>query len=139
MFRFLKADVVGENTGKRLMAVELSKPKNQLTDQLIEVGETTCKKATKKLRPRHEKGLRYDVRMFYQTTTKYLMNRLPLGRGILKDLSCLNTLLQKESQDCRQCSELQENFLKSSQKRSCLCSLVNGKCTRHKRYLKTGI
>ena len=68
MFRFLKADVVGENTGKQLMAVELSKPENQLSDQLIEVGETTHKKATKKLKPGHEKGLLYDVRMFYQTT-----------------------------------------------------------------------
>ena len=98
MFRFLKADVVGENKGKQLMAVELSKPENQLSDQLIEVGETTCKKAMKKLKPGHEKGLHYDVRMFYQTTTKYLMDRLPLGRGIVKDLSCLNPLLQKESQ-----------------------------------------
>ena len=99
MFRFLKADVAGENTGKQLMVGELSKPENQLSDQLIEVGETTRKKAKRKLKPGYEKGLLYDVGMFYQTTAKYFMNRLPLGRGIVKDRSCLHPLLQKESQE----------------------------------------
>jgi hypothetical protein len=42
--------------------VELSKPENQLSDQLIEVGETTRKKALKKLKPGQEKGLLLDVR-----------------------------------------------------------------------------
>ena len=98
MFRFLKPGVVGENTGKNLKAVELSKPENQLSDQLIEVGETTRKKALKKPKPGQEKGLLLDVRMFSQTTTKYLMDRLPIGRGIVRDLSCLNPLLQKEPQ-----------------------------------------
>ena len=86
MFRLLKPGVVGENTGKKLMSVELSKPENQLSDLLIEVGETTCKKALKKLKPGQEKGLLIDMRRFYQTTTKYLMDHLPVGSGIVKDI-----------------------------------------------------
>ena len=98
MFRLLKPGVVGENTGKKLMSVELSKPENQLSDLLIEVGETTCKKALKKLKPGQEKGLLIDMRKFYQTATKYLMDRLPVGSGIVKDISCLNPQLRKADQ-----------------------------------------
>ena len=99
MFRFLKPGVVGENTGKKLMSVELSKPENQLSDLLIEVGETTRKKALKKLKPGQEKGgLLIDMRKFYQTATKYLMDRLPVGSGIVKDISCLNPQLRKADQ-----------------------------------------
>ena len=99
MFRFLKPGVVGENTGKKLMSVELSKPENQLSDLLIEVGETTRKKALKKLKPGQEKGgLLIDMRKFYQTATMYLMDRLPVGSGIVKDISCLNPQLRKADQ-----------------------------------------
>ena len=46
MFHFLEA-VVGENTGRKLIAVELSKPENQL--KLVK------QMVMKKLKPGHEK------------------------------------------------------------------------------------
>ncbi len=95
MFRFLQPSIIDEKTGKKLLFVDLCKPENQLSDQLIEVSETTRKKALKKVKPGQEKGVLTDMRKFYQTTTKYLMNRLPVGRGIVKDLACLNPQLQK--------------------------------------------
>ena len=35
------------------------------------------------------------MRKFYQTTTKYLLDHLPVGKALFKDLACLNPQLQK--------------------------------------------
>ena len=41
MLRFLQPSVVGESTGKQLLAVDLHKAENQLSDKLVEIGEST--------------------------------------------------------------------------------------------------
>jgi 5,10-methenyltetrahydromethanopterin hydrogenase len=93
MLRFLKPNVVGEKTGKQLISIELSKPENQLNDQLIEIGSTTRRQAFKKLKPGKQKGPIMDMRKLYQAATNYFTSHHPIGTGIVKDLSCSNLLL----------------------------------------------
>ena len=48
LWRFLKADAVGEERGHKLLLIEVSKTETRLTDQVMVVGEST-RAAIKKL------------------------------------------------------------------------------------------
>ena len=41
LWHFLKADAVGEERGHKLLLVDVSRTENQLTDQVMVVGEST--------------------------------------------------------------------------------------------------
>lgn len=97
MLRFLKPEVVGDKRDKELLSIDVSKSDNQLSDQMLVIGEST----RAKVKPDQLKVPIKDMRKFYQVATKYLVSRLPLGREILRDLSTLHPLLQKSDRGVR--------------------------------------
>jgi hypothetical protein len=94
--RFIKSDAFGDKTGKELLSVEILKAENKLCDKTIEIGGPTRVALKKQVKKEQHSVPIKAMRQFFEVATQYLMDKLPLGREILKDLASLHPLLQKE-------------------------------------------
>ena len=86
MMRFLKQSVVGENTGKYMLSLDVDNMDNRLKHDLEEAETITA-----------EKGHNRHVQ-FYRTATRYLTRHLPFVNELLHDLVVLHPLMLKEDQ-----------------------------------------
>ena len=92
MLRFLKnSDVSAQNTGKKLLEVNVEEKNSQLSD--MEVGQST--KALLDKKKDIAKIELMNMKKFYQTVTQFLQRRLPLNNELLRDITCLHPSMQK--------------------------------------------
>ena len=88
MLRFLKSEVVDTNS-KKLVQLDVQKSDHQLPDSRMEIGEQTHKMLST-LQPNHQKIALSGMRTFFQSTTIYLLNHLPIGDTFVRDLTILH-------------------------------------------------
>ena len=93
MFRFLKKDVVGEETGKSLIGINVNDTGNHLSDKEVEIGEEGKCQLSKMPKELH-KSIIKDVKSFYTVVAAYLVGHLPLGCELLHSLQSLHPLLK---------------------------------------------
>ena len=98
MLRFLKSSIVSaQNTGKKLLEVDVEEKDNQLSD--MEIGQSTKSLLDKK--KDIAKAELMNMRKFYQTVTQFLQKRLPLTNEILRDVTCLHPSMQRSDSGSR--------------------------------------
>ena len=88
MLRFLKSEVADTNS-KKLVQLDVQKSDHQLPDSRMEIGEQT-RKMLSTLQPNHQKIALSGMRTFFQSTTIYLLNHLPIGDTFVRDLTILH-------------------------------------------------
>jgi len=93
MGRFLKTQVLADKERKHLLAIDYSKPDNQLSMSQMEVGEKT-RSALSKLSHDQQKKALLGMKQFYVDTTKYLIGHLTLDNKLLRDVSFLHPVLR---------------------------------------------
>ena len=92
MLRFLmSSDVSVQNTGRKLLEVDIEEKDSQLSD--MEIGQSTKSLLDKK--KDIAKTELMNMRKFYRTVTQFLQKRLPLNNEILRDITCLHPSMQK--------------------------------------------
>ena len=89
MLRYAKADVFGSKSGRELIDIRHKDVTNQLSDDLVVVGDDTRKHLTK-LKTGAQHRILLSIRNFYTTVVSYLLDKFPLSNGLLQDLGCFN-------------------------------------------------
>ena len=91
MLRYVKPDLVGSKSGRELIDIRHMDVANQLSDDLVVIGDKTRTQLTK-LKPDAQHRILISIRNFYTTVVKYLLDKFPLSNVLLQDLGCLNPL-----------------------------------------------
>ena len=94
MLRFLKPEVV-DGSSKKLAQVDVQNVDNQLSGSRMEVGEET-RRTLSTLQANQQKIPLLGMRAFLQSTSKYLLTRLPITDTFVRDLTILTPR-------CRRC------------------------------------
>ena len=81
--------------GSELTKVNCKDVKLQLSDKDLNLGNST-RKALKELSPDQQRKAFLGMHAFFQATTSYLQDKLPLNNQLLKQLQCLNPSRKKE-------------------------------------------
>ena len=100
MQRFLKKKAT-EKSCRDLLKLDLKSEELQLPSRDMEIGETT-RRMLAKLPSDQQKRPLMDMRAFLQNTTQYLLNHLPIGDTLLRDLGVLHPAA-KEAEDGSRC------------------------------------
>ena len=95
MRRFIQTTVLENVVGSELTKVNCKDVKLQLSDKDLNLGSST-RKALKELSPDQQRKAFLGMRAFFQATTSYLQDKLPLNNQLLKQLQCLNPSRKKE-------------------------------------------
>ena len=100
MFRFIKKDVVGEKSGKRLLDIGIDDMGNHLPDKEVEIGEAGRQQLSKMAKEQHQLIMK-NVKKFYTVVAEYLVGHLPLGNELLNNLQFLHPLLKTSDKGSR--------------------------------------
>ena len=95
MRQFIQTMVLENVVGSELTKVNCKDVKLQLSDKDLNLGSST-RKALKELSPDQQRKAFLGMRAFFQATTSYLQDKLPLNNQLLKQLQCLNPSRKKE-------------------------------------------
>lgn len=93
MLRFMKSEVAELNS-KKLVQVDIQSTDLQLPNSRMEIGEQT-RTTLSTLEPNQQKIPLQGMRAFLQSTTKYLVTRLPIGDTFVRDLTVLHPKMQE--------------------------------------------
>ena len=93
MLQFMKSEVAELNS-KKLVQVDVQSTDLQLPNSRMEIGEQTCTTLST-LEPNQQKIPLQGMRAFLQSTTKYLVTRLPIGDTFVRDLTVLHPKMQE--------------------------------------------
>jgi hypothetical protein len=96
MLRYVKTDLVGSKSGRELIEIRHKDVTNQLSDDLVVVGDET-RKHLSKLKTDDQHRILLSIRNFYTTVVSYLLDNFPLSNGLLQDLGCLNPLRRNDA------------------------------------------
>ena len=91
MLRYVKAELVASKSGKELLDIKHKDVTNQLSDDLVVVGDETRKQLIK-LKTDVQHRILLSIRNFYTTVVSYLLDNFPLSNVFIQDLGCLNPL-----------------------------------------------
>ena len=91
--RFIKSEVAELNS-KKLVQVDVQSTDLQLPNSRMEIGQKT-RRTLSTLEPNQQKIPLRGMRAFLQSTTKYLVTRLPIGDTFVRDLTVLHPKMQE--------------------------------------------